>query len=664
MKKYQIVDNLHKFLENNKKDFYNLMIILFIGIIHGFLYVFLIPPWQHYDEPKHFEYVWLVAKNKDLPRIDEKDEVFNLKVMESMLRNDFFRGVGYKPDINNLGKSVDIFGLSQLTNKPFYYIIASFPLVIAYYLPVEIQLILVRFVSLFFLLLTILSSWGISIQLTKNGHPLRWMMPLTIALLPGFVELMTAVNNDVASIGFFSLFLWGSVVLLHNNFKISNLIWVISTAVLTYFVKNTAMIALILLPYVILLAVLKNKKRRFAWLIIITSLIFVSIITFRWGDPAFWYRGSSQTEPIRIKKNPAPVGDYVFYIDTKSISDHYSLFQIIPNNIFHNLAGKEVTFGGWMWSDQMLTTKTPVLVSDGELFSKEIIVNQTPSFFSFSAIIPSEVNRIWIKIIPEFSTDIDSNVYYDGLFLVEGSLNTKTRITYKDIYASQIGWNDSIKPNFIRNGSAERAGPGIRPFIDRLSASFIPDHGRSSIILSSIYDLEGSSVFYRSTIKNLFYSFWAKFGWGHILLKPNGVYLLLWIITSFAVLGSILFVFRKTNFSLWDISFIFGFALIISWSMTITRGAIYLDLPGYYIPVARYSYPVIIPTVMIIVFGWIKWGEYINKILLKNSKFSKILKYKYIENGYFFYGLFFLTLFIIGIISFRSIISYYQCAGV
>ena len=32
-----------------------------LALCHGLLYMLILPPWQHYDEPPHFEYAWLIA---------------------------------------------------------------------------------------------------------------------------------------------------------------------------------------------------------------------------------------------------------------------------------------------------------------------------------------------------------------------------------------------------------------------------------------------------------------------------------------------------------------------------------------------------------------------------------------------------------------------------
>ena len=50
-----------------------LVLALVIALVHGLLYVLLVPPWSHYDEPAHFEYVALIARHSRLPRPDEVD---------------------------------------------------------------------------------------------------------------------------------------------------------------------------------------------------------------------------------------------------------------------------------------------------------------------------------------------------------------------------------------------------------------------------------------------------------------------------------------------------------------------------------------------------------------------------------------------------------------
>jgi len=68
--------------------------------MNGLFYVFIIPPWQHYDEPNHFEYVWLIADRGRLPMPGDYDQEMRRTVAISMIEHNFFRGMGFTPDLN------------------------------------------------------------------------------------------------------------------------------------------------------------------------------------------------------------------------------------------------------------------------------------------------------------------------------------------------------------------------------------------------------------------------------------------------------------------------------------------------------------------------------------------------------------------------------------
>ena len=55
-------------------------IILLVGLVHGLIYVFFVPWWEHYDEPGHFEYAWLAANQPTWPKVGEFNQDMRLKV--------------------------------------------------------------------------------------------------------------------------------------------------------------------------------------------------------------------------------------------------------------------------------------------------------------------------------------------------------------------------------------------------------------------------------------------------------------------------------------------------------------------------------------------------------------------------------------------------------
>src|SRR3954468_1619872 len=74
-------------------DRVRLTLVLLIAFCQGLLYLCLQPPWQHYDEPTHFEYAWLIAHQPGLPQPGTVDQALRRDVAASMIQYNFFRNV-------------------------------------------------------------------------------------------------------------------------------------------------------------------------------------------------------------------------------------------------------------------------------------------------------------------------------------------------------------------------------------------------------------------------------------------------------------------------------------------------------------------------------------------------------------------------------------------
>src|SRR3954466_1513898 len=66
---------------------------LLIAFCPGLLYLCLQPPWQHYDEPTHFEYAWLIAHQPGLPPLGPVDHAVRRDIAASMFQYDFRRNI-------------------------------------------------------------------------------------------------------------------------------------------------------------------------------------------------------------------------------------------------------------------------------------------------------------------------------------------------------------------------------------------------------------------------------------------------------------------------------------------------------------------------------------------------------------------------------------------
>ncbi|MEJ2211239.1 MAG: hypothetical protein P8129_19665, partial [Anaerolineae bacterium] len=69
-----------------------LLALLILASLYGLLYLAIMPPWQHYDEPTHFEYVRLLAERKTLPQADDYDLAMRREIAASMQAHNFWSG--------------------------------------------------------------------------------------------------------------------------------------------------------------------------------------------------------------------------------------------------------------------------------------------------------------------------------------------------------------------------------------------------------------------------------------------------------------------------------------------------------------------------------------------------------------------------------------------
>ncbi|MGE5221282.1 MAG: hypothetical protein ACM3PY_02520, partial [Omnitrophica WOR_2 bacterium] len=326
-------------------------LLLFFGLIHGLIYTFLVPPWQHYDEPTRFEFAWLVANQPGHFTLNDYNPSMRREVAASMVEHGFFRDMQFRPDLLSTTEPVWI-GISQLNDPPLYYSIVSIPLRILKNSDIDLQLYAARLVSLLFYLVVIGTTWLISREIIQDPNPLRWMIPAFIVLLPGFVDLMTSVNNDVAATALFSIFLWRSIVLLKNNISLLNIVTLLITLPLAYLTKNTIYIVLPIGFLVILFALLRGSNRRFLWGLLCAAGAITLLFGFRFDNAAYWYSSDIQAESTRVQTPDTSPIRYALRLVLTRYPSFQSLYQLIPTDNIPSLEGANITIGAWIWASK------------------------------------------------------------------------------------------------------------------------------------------------------------------------------------------------------------------------------------------------------------------------------------------------------------------------
>ena len=418
-------------------------------------------------------------------------------------------------------------------------------------------------------------------ELVPEGHPLRWMVPISMALLPGYTDLMTAVNNDVGAIMLFSLFLWGSVRMIRQGFSILRLLWVGSTALLCFWTKNTVILALPLLGLVLLFSLFRSRWRWVPWATLAAAVPAVLFSAFLWGDALFWMHSSNtlQKNPMRGLSADAPLGRYVLQTEIAPNEPSPDIYQLVPTNQVNILKGKTVTLGGWIWASQPLTMNAFTLFDGKSYFSQQFQVGTSPMFVAISATLAPDASRAWVSLSPAIQGGQEKlTVFYDGLVLVEGAYPLETVPQFDDSAARKGVWGGQAFTNLLRNASGEAAGPGFRPWVQKIGQKFGGEffqYVSPSMVLGSLLDWRGSGWYYQVAAQTLLRTFWAKFGWGHVpLILPftHRPYILLAIFTLAGVGGAGLSLWRRRFGLPWNVLLFLGIALAGIWGMTIYSG--------------------------------------------------------------------------------------------
>lgn len=591
--------------------------ILALALLNGLLYLALVPPWQHYDEPTHFEYAWLIASRETLPDPGDYDQDLRREVAASMIEHGFFRGMDFIPDLLARDKPVWL-GVSEISHPPFYYLLVAFPLRWISHADVTLQLYVARFVSLLLYLLSIWLAGRVVAELVPAGHVLRWAVPGMMALLPAYTDLMTAVNNDVGAVVVFSLFLWGAVRMIVKGFSWPRLVWLGSTAALCLWTKNTVAVAIWMVPLVVALALLRDTKPRWMVLALGIWILLPLVLAVGWGDAAFWHRQTEQRGSTREARAEAPLGQMVLTLEMRPAEPGRRVLQPLLAEDVEALRGKEVTLGAWIWASELVQIRSPMLSDGVQSIWHPLEVGTFPAFYIITGTVSPDAKTVQVILQPLLNRTLGTTatLYYDGLVLVEGVHSAEQFPVFGDPDGREGDWGGKPFVNRLRNGSAEASWPRVRGWVEQGLRRYLRIPADSGPFLGALLDVRWSGWVYLPAARTLLRSFWAYFGWGHVQL-PAPWYWLLDGLTLLGLGGALMWGIRRWNKMAPSSRACAVFLLVTGlwfWGSALLRVLPYLlERPYPLMPVARYAFPGIIPTTLGLTLGW--FGNFPRKIM-------------------------------------------------
>jgi hypothetical protein len=455
-------------------------------------------------------------------------------------------------------------------------------------------------------------------ELLPMRHPLRWAVPLILLLLPPFADIMTAVNNDVGAIFGFSAFIWLAIRTIGRGPTWLRAGMLVLVAALAASTKNTAGFALILAPVALTLAVWQHRGWQWRWLMlsgaIVSCLILLS--TFTWGDAATWYRdtqGELQSSATRVSLPEAPHGSYAIQLEAPPANTERGLINPLLQTDVHQLAGQQVTFGGWIWAsrptnaaalglDYSYTGSTSIALA-----TQPLTLTTTPVFVAWTTRVPTDSEHLHYRLEAAQLTADEQvvQIFLDGAVLVNGEFSAATPPQFADASANDGDWNGQRFNNFVRNASGEQAWPRLQSWLDRSLNAY----ARRSLtpVLSALFDVERTgALLLRDVPSELLFSFFGNYAWGHVALPSTPWELIFQGLAVLSVVGAVVWLIRRqttpAHQSLTPYFFL-GIVGVVVWSNVTIRVLPWLDGVSAFV-VARYGYPAVLPILLLLVGGW------------------------------------------------------------
>ena len=593
-----------------RRQFKFLALLLVLMLVRGLLYLVVFPPWQHYDEPTHFEYVRLIAERGILPQDGDYDLEMRREIVASMRETGFW-GESGAPPIDFWSEIPPDIGISELVHPPLYYMLLAGLQPLAVHQGVEVQLYLARLGSILLGLAVAASAFGLAAEVLPRRRMLPVAVVAFIAFLPPFLALMTSVNNDVGAAAVASLLLLVAVRMVHRGPSLwrGGLVLLLAGACVA--TKSTASIVAV----AVLLALgggylfrraLTPRRRRWLWLgLALLGLVFL-VTAFSWGgQAAFWESRAPATAPNRLAADTV-LGRSALVLSAGDERYPRMLFQELVLADGQRLGGQTVTLGAWLRVAEGSGRQVLLGLADGSTFHWHYVdAGADWQFHAFATTLAPGAPTLTVHArLPE-GKDAARVVLLDGFVLAEGDLTASSAPELDTAAAASGSWSGQPFENLLRNGSAEDSWPGLQAWIGDQTLFRYP----VTYVFHSLWDWERTGWVYGPDLLMLLQSFWGRLGWNHLSL-PEVYFIPLLLLTLAGIAGSVLklvqWLNRGDDHEPWQAHAlaILSAALLAGWGATALRVHPVFATSGVQWPVARYAAVVIAPAAMVLCLGW------------------------------------------------------------
>lgn len=579
-----------------------LLPILALGLVHALVYLCIFPPWQHYDEPAHFEYAALIARRGLLPHSGDYDLSLRREIASSMVATGFYQGQT-TPEIDFWSDTPPTIGVDELVHPPLYYLLLGLALRPFVHQGVEAQLYVARLCSASLYLVVLLAAYKLVAESFPDHQRLPAAVAVFLALLPPLADRMSAVSSDVGAAATTSLMLWAAVALVRRGPSVRGATLFAVTVGMCLATKTTAGIVALTIAAVLAAAFVPRAWR--PWLLALVGCLALAALALPFtqrGQAASWYSIGPSGAPNRVAVQ-TPLDNSAFVLAPAASSGPQGLLQELRVEEGRALRGHSVTLGGWVRSAE---GPADVIFSleDGQN-SQAWAARATDAWqlYTFTAPVGEKARGVAARVSLPSKPGSARTVYMDGMFLVDARPGSEEP-AIADAAADLIRLGDREVPNLLRNGSARRWRPGLPSVLGNQIVGRSP----ASDVFASAWDWRRTGWVLKDEADVLFRSFWGGFGWNHLAL-PDGVFSALLAVTGLALAGAALALARQIVAirqgapGQWRAGLVLAAALAIGWGMVFVRiHPVFVTMRIWW-PVARYADAVIVPSAILLCGG-------------------------------------------------------------
>ncbi len=230
-----------------------LLLLLGMNLVRGMIYSAVVPPWQAPDEFRHFEYIKLLSQKRRPLTAQDSSLPLQGEIIASMIKHNYWRfGYARFPfDPQHPPRSFkEIIWPADpywLFHPPLYYLLGAFSLALVGSSDVDVQLYVVRLMSVVLGTLVVLVAFLTAKQLFPSDYFLIVGIPAFIVFLPMHTFITSVVNNDNLAELLVSLFIMVLVKALKDGLSPLRMALIGLLTILGLLAKRTAILTIPLL---------------------------------------------------------------------------------------------------------------------------------------------------------------------------------------------------------------------------------------------------------------------------------------------------------------------------------------------------------------------------------------------------------------------------------